>query len=89
MKDVIVLAGGKSERGLLLRGKLSIGQYDVILCRLLTDSLRHNQRREDWGNLSGAAGRTRLKGDYQSVWNYIRHHRTGRKKPPRNLISMP
>jgi hypothetical protein len=32
----------------------------------------------------------RLKGDYQSVWNYIRHHRQGEKtapKPDFNAIS--
>jgi two-component system OmpR family response regulator len=33
MKDVVVLVGGNRERGLQLRKKLSIEQYDVKLCQ--------------------------------------------------------
>jgi DNA-binding response OmpR family regulator len=35
MKDVIVLAGGDSERGILLRDKLVIEQYNAKLCQSL------------------------------------------------------
>ena len=35
MKDVVVLAGGNSERSLLLRDKLASGQYCVKFCRSL------------------------------------------------------
>jgi DNA-binding response OmpR family regulator len=37
MKDVVVLAGGNRERGLWLREKLAIEQYDVILCQSSKD----------------------------------------------------
>jgi DNA-binding response OmpR family regulator len=37
MKDVVVLAGGNSERGLLLRDKLTLEQYHAVFCQSLTD----------------------------------------------------
>ena len=37
MKDVVVLAGGNSERSLVLRDKLATDQYCVKLCQSLTD----------------------------------------------------
>ena len=37
MKDVVVIAGGNSERGLLLRDKLATEQYCVKFCQSLTD----------------------------------------------------
>jgi DNA-binding response OmpR family regulator len=37
MKDVIVLAGGDSERSLLLRDKLAFRQYNIESCKSLTD----------------------------------------------------
>jgi DNA-binding response OmpR family regulator len=37
MKDVVVLVGGNSERGLLLRDKLATEQYCVRFCQSLTD----------------------------------------------------
>jgi DNA-binding response OmpR family regulator len=37
MKDVVVLAGGNCERGLLLRDKLATEQYCVKFCQSLTD----------------------------------------------------
>ena len=37
MKDVVVVAGGNKERGLRLRKKLSIEQYDVKLCQSYKD----------------------------------------------------
>ena len=37
MKDVVVIAGGNSERGLLLRDKLATEQYYVKFCQSLTD----------------------------------------------------
>jgi DNA-binding response OmpR family regulator len=36
-KDVIILAGGDSERGLLLSDKLSSDQYDTRSCQSLVD----------------------------------------------------
>ena len=37
MKDVVVIAGGNSERSLLLRDKLANGQYCVRFCQSLMD----------------------------------------------------
>jgi DNA-binding response OmpR family regulator len=37
MKDVVVLVGGNSERGLLLRDKLAAEQYCAKFCQTLTD----------------------------------------------------
>jgi DNA-binding response OmpR family regulator len=37
MKDVVVIAGGNSERSLLLRDKLAIGPYCVRFCQSLMD----------------------------------------------------
>jgi hypothetical protein len=37
MKDVVVLAGGNCERGLLLREKLATEQYCAKFCQSLTD----------------------------------------------------
>jgi DNA-binding response OmpR family regulator len=37
MKDVIVLAGGNSERGLLLKDKLATDQHNIISCQSLAD----------------------------------------------------
>ena len=37
MKDVVVIAGGNSERGLLLRDKLATEQYCAKFCQSLTD----------------------------------------------------
>jgi DNA-binding response OmpR family regulator len=37
MKDVVVLVGGNSERGLLLRDKLATEQYCVKFCQSFTD----------------------------------------------------
>jgi DNA-binding response OmpR family regulator len=37
MKDVIVLGGGDSERGLLLKDKLASDQYNISSCQSLAD----------------------------------------------------
>jgi hypothetical protein len=37
MKDVVLLAGGNSERGLLLRDKLAAEQYCAKFCHSFTD----------------------------------------------------
>ena len=37
MKDAVVIAGGNSERGLLLKDKLAAGQYYVKFCQSLMD----------------------------------------------------
>ena len=37
MKDVVVLAGGNSERGLLLRDKLTTEPYCVTLCQSVAE----------------------------------------------------
>ena len=37
MKDVVVIAGGNRERGLLLRDKLATEQYYAKFCQSLTD----------------------------------------------------